>query len=97
VDWGYVFGILGVCSSILFAYLAFRRNSTSDVRAEAQQQGAILTELGYIKSGVDDIKAEQRDQRKFNAEVTTKLAALETANTRAHARIDRLEQHEDRR
>lgn len=96
MDWGYVLGIAGTAAAILFGYLAFRRNDQQDTRQQAQQQGAILTELGYIKSGVDDIKAEQRDQRKFNAEITSKISALETATSRAHARIDRLERHEDK-
>ena len=96
MNWGYVLGIFGSISAILFAYLAFRRNDQRDAREEAQTQGAILTELGYIKSGVDDIKAEQRDQRKINADVTTKIAAIETKVDRAHSRIDRLERHEDK-
>jgi hypothetical protein len=37
----------------------------------------MLTELGYIKSGVDDIKAEQREQRKINTEFYSRLAAVE--------------------
>lgn len=97
MSWEHVLSIVASAAAILFGFLAFRRNDTNDTRAEAQQQGAILTELGYIKSGVDDIKTEQRDQRKFNTEITTKIAAIETATNRAHARLDRLEQHEDRR
>lgn len=97
MDWGYVVGILGTLVGIFGTLLAFLRTSKNDTKEEAQQQGAILTELGYIKSGVDDIKTEQRDQRKFNTEITTKIAAIETATNRAHARLDRLEQHEDRR
>ena len=71
-------------------------NDASGRRTGAQQQGAVLTELGYIKSGVDDIKAEQREQRKINSEVSSKLSALEASTVRAHARLDRLEEHEDR-
>lgn len=95
MDVGYVVGILGSISSIMFAFLAFRRNDKRDTQEKAQAQGTILTELGYIKSGVDDIKIEQRDQRRINGEVASKLATLETKVDRAHSRLDRLEKHED--
>jgi hypothetical protein len=57
----------------------------------------VLTELGYIKSGVDDIKAEQREQRKINTEFYSRLAAVEGSAKQAHHRIDRLEGREDNR
>lgn len=88
--------LAGVVVAIVCSLAALLRNSKTDNREEAQQQGAILTELGYIKSGVDDIKAEQREQRKINTEVSNRLSALEIKADRAHVRIDRLERHEDK-
>ena len=56
-------------ASIAFAYLAFSRNKKADDSSEGKQNGIILTEIGYIKGGIDDIKMEQREQRKVNTEV----------------------------
>ena len=95
MDWGYVIGIIGTVASICFAYLAFRRNDRHDQRADARQDGVMLTELGYIKGGVDDIKAEQREQRKVNTELYTRMSAVESSAKQAHHRIDRLERRED--
>ncbi len=95
MDWGYVIGIIGTVASICFAYLAFRRNDRHDQRADARQDGVMLTELGYIKGGVDDIKAEQREQRKVNTELYTRISAVESSAAQAHHRIDRLERRED--
>ena len=53
----------GVCA-IVFGYIAFVRNRDSDKTKEAKSDATILTELGYIKGGIDDVKAEQREQRK---------------------------------
>lgn len=91
-----IVGLVISALALMFSALAFRRNSSNDEKQSAQRQGAVLTELGYIKSGVDDIKAEQREQRKINSEVSSKLSALEASAARAHARLDRLEEHEDR-
>lgn len=88
--------LAGVAVAIVCSIVAMMRNNRNDNREEAQQQGAIMTELGYIKSGVDDIKAEQREQRKINQEVSNRLSAVEIKADRAHSRIDRLERHEDK-
>lgn len=56
----------------------------------------VLSEIGYIKSGVDDIKAEQREQRKTNTEFVSRLTAVEASTKQAHKRIDTLEGHTTR-
>lgn len=79
-------GVIGI--------LSFSRNKTKDDKSEGRQNGQMLTELGYIKSGIDDIKTEQREQRKINTEHATKLAAVEASAKQAHLRIDRIEGRE---
>lgn len=79
-------GVIGV--------LTFSRNKTKDDKSEGRQNGQMLTELGYIKSGIDDIKTEQREQRKINTEHATKLAAVEASAKQAHLRLDRIEGRE---
>ena len=76
-------GIIGI--------LTFSRNKAKDDKSEGQQSGQMLTELGYIKSGIDDIKTEQREQRKINTEHATRLASVEASAKQAHLRIDRME------
>lgn len=79
-------GVLGI--------LTFSRNKTKDDKSEGRQNGQMLTELGYIKSGIDDIKSEQREQRRINTEHATKLAAVEASAKQAHLRLDRIEGRE---
>ena len=86
-----ILAVVGTVCSIVFEYLAFSRNKTHDERGEGQQTGTILTELGYVKSGVDDIKNENREQRKVNTELYSRMTAVETSAKQAHHRIDRLE------
>lgn len=76
-------------SAIGFA--TFTRNKAKDDKSEGRQSGQMLTELGYIKSGIDDIKAEQREQRKINTEHASRLASVEASAKQAHLRIDRIE------
>lgn len=59
-------------------------------KSEGVQDGTILTELGYIKSGVEDIKKKQAEQDKQHLEVVTRLSAVEVSARQAHHRIDEI-------
>ena len=87
--------ISGVCAFV-FGYIAFVRNRDSDKTKEAKSDATILTELGYIKGGIDDVKAEQREQRKTNTDFVGRLVSVEVSAKQAHKRIDSIEQHINR-
>lgn len=89
-----VIGIAGTILGGALAYAAFLRNSKKDSEADGKQSGTILTELGYIKGGIDDLKSENREQRKTNTEFISRLTAVESSAKQAHKRIDRLEGRE---
>ena len=86
-----IFGIVGTISAIIFAVLAFRRNNKADDTSFGKQTGEILTNIGYIKSGVDDIKRKQERQDEQHIEVVERLSAVESSTKQAHHRIDSLE------
>ncbi len=79
-------GIIGV----IFGLVSFLRNKKQDDNTEGRESGTVLSDLGYIKAGVDEIKAEQKDQRKTNIEFITRLTAVEESTKQAHKRIDEL-------
>lgn len=56
----------------------------------------MATEIGYIKANTDEIKAEQKEQRKTNVEVVTRLTAVEASAKQAHKRLDAFESRERR-
>lgn len=87
-------GLLCTLLGAVLSMVTFSRNKAKDDKSEGRQDGQMLTELGYIKSGIDDIKTEQREQRKINTETATKLAAVEASAKQAHRRIDRIEGRE---
>lgn len=86
-----LFGLVGTGCSIVFGYAAFARNGKKNTEDEARSDATVLSEIGYIKGGIDDIKAEQREQRKTNLEVLTRLTAVEESAKQAHKRLDRLD------
>lgn len=83
--------VISTVCAIVFGYAAFNRNRKKDEEDDGKATGTILTELGYIKGGIDDVKSEQREQRKTNMEVVTRLTAVEASAKQAHKRIDTIE------
>ncbi len=84
-----LFGIGG----LVFGIISAVRNKKTDDTKEAKEDGIILTELGYIKSGVDDIKHKQEEQEKRNIDFVRHLTAVEESAKQAHKRLDKLEKY----
>lgn len=91
MEWNIIVGLVCTVLGAAISYATFSRNKGKDDRNSGQQLGTVLTELGYIKSNTDEIKTEQREQRKTNTAVEGRLAAVEASAKSAHHRIDHLE------
>lgn len=91
MEWNIVVGLVCTVLGAVISYATFSRKKGKDDRSSGQQLGTVLTELGYIKSNTDEIKTEQREQRKTNTAVEGRLAAVEASAKSAHHRIDHLE------
>ena len=74
------------------SYLVFMRNSKKDAMNEGKNDGVVLTELGYIKSSVDDIKAEQRKTSESHTALVIEMTAVKRDLKTAFTRIDELKQ-----
>ncbi len=86
-----VLGVVGTLCAVVFGYIAFKRNNKTDNTAEGKKDGVLLTEIGYIKSGVDDIKRKQEKEDERHVQVVSRLTAVEASAKQAHRRIDNLE------
>lgn len=69
--------VLGTVSSILFAYLAFHKNSKLDEKKDGKSEGVLLSDVGYIKSSIDRIeKTLDKLQTKYD-DLHTRLVMVE--------------------
>lgn len=91
MEWNIVVGMACTVAGAVVSYLAFSRNKTKDYQQEGQQNGVILTEIGYIKNSVDSINRKLDEQDERNLEFMTRLTAVESSAKQAHHRIDGLE------
>lgn len=75
----------------LISFLAFQRNKKKDDVAEGTSKGAMASDVGYIKAGVDDLKREFRETRNTVGEQGERLTRVEESTKQAHKRIDGIE------
>lgn len=89
-------GVVSTVCAILFGYAAFNRNRKKDDSEDGEESGRVLTEIGYIKSGIDDIKRKQDRQDEQYIKMAERVTAIEASAKQAHKRIDRIENITDR-
>lgn len=87
---GAIVAIVGGIAGVVFGLVTMFRNKKQDDTQQGRESGTVLSDLGYIKAGVDEIKSEQKEQRKTNIEFITRLTAVEESTKQAHKRIDEL-------
>ena len=73
--------------------LTFFLGRISVSKDEGKRDGAMLTEIGYVKSGIDDIKRWQREQELQSIDILSRLSAVEQSAKQAHHRIDEIREH----
>lgn len=66
-------GVIGCCLSVA-TYFAGRQNAA---KSSGQQTGQVLTELGYIKKGVDGLERKLDELQKNYSELKTRVTKLE--------------------
>lgn len=76
----------------IVAILTLRRSESKDDEEDGNTKGTILTEIGYIKSGVDDIKRHQEKQDDQYLDLRQRVTKVEASATQAHKRIDSMEE-----
>lgn len=85
-------GIFGI-GGLVFGIITAVRNKKTDDKNDAKEDGIVLTELGYIKKGIDGIEKRLEKQENQYVDVVKHLTAVEESTKQAHKRIDKLEKY----
>lgn len=91
-----IVGLVASMSSIVFAFLAFRRSDKSDQRKEGRNEGTILSDIGYIKACVDRVEKNMSDVDKRYRDIIERLAKVEESLEDSKKRIDELNQRKEK-
>ena len=79
---------IAIILGMIFGIVALFRNKKTDDSGEGQKMGMLLSEIGYVKSNTDEIKAEQQRQRDTTTELKCEVARIDASAKQAHKRLD---------
>lgn len=82
--------ITGIAITALFSFLAFQRAQHKEHKDEGENKGVMMSDIGYIKAGVDDLKREQRETAASVGRLSERITRVEESTKQAHKRIDEL-------
>ncbi|OGO90351.1 MAG: hypothetical protein A2Y17_12350 [Clostridiales bacterium GWF2_38_85] len=85
-----IVAIAGVVCSAVFGFVGYQSGLKKENKAEGENKGVILSDIGYIKSGVDDLKREQRETRTSVTGLSERITRCEESCKQAHNRINEI-------
>ena len=82
-----IISCIGTVIAIISAIIAYNKGLKKDGTAT----GTLMSDVGYIKSGVDDLKRKQEKSEERHFLLAERVTAVEQSASQAHKRIDRIE------
>lgn len=80
--------IFASMSSIVFAFLAFKRNEKNEIKKEGKNEGLILSDIGYIKACVDRVEKNMTRIDEKYKDVLERLSRVEESLVNVTKRVD---------
>lgn len=88
-----IISVAGTLGSIIFAFLAFSRNSKNDIKKEAIALESIKVDCKYTRDSVDRIDRRLDEYEKSQVKILERITKLEEHNVRTDNRLEKLEKH----
>ena len=85
-----IIGIIGTLSSIFFAYLACKKSNMQEQKVEGKTEGAMLSDIGYIKACVDRVEKNLNKVDERYRIILERVAKAEEAIVSVNKRLDEL-------
>ena len=83
-------GLMASLSSIIFAYLAFKRNDKDENKTVGKTEGVMFSDIGYIKACVDRVEKNLNKVDERYRNVAERLAKLEESVINVTKRVDEI-------
>ena len=83
-------GLFASISSIVFAYLAFKRSNKQEQRNEGKSEGVMFSDIGYIKACVDRVEKNLNKVDERYRNIAERIAKLEESVVNVTKRVDEI-------
>lgn len=87
-----VLSVVSTLCAIGFGYATFHARRKKNDADEGMGRGVLMSDIGYIKAGVDDLRREHREATTIISSHAERLTRVEESAKRAHLRIDELKE-----
>lgn len=81
------------------SYFTFQKMKSSEIKAvtkdETEERTKVSVKLDHIKSGVDDVRLDMKDNTRQVGRINETLIRVEESAKSAHKRIDKLEERSE--
>lgn len=84
-------GSFAAICGIIFGYIGYRNGFKRDTTESGKNNGVMMSDIGYIKAGIDDLKRKQETSETRHFALVERVTKVEESTKQAHKRIDRLE------
>ena len=85
-----VIGLLSSLSSIVFAYLAFKRSERKEQKDDGKEEGVMFSDIGYIKACVERVEKNVNKVDERDRNIAERLAKVEEASVNITKRVDEM-------
>ncbi len=91
VTWYAVVPALTAAGGFALSFLTFLAAGKRAEREEERRISRLSADVGYIRSGVDELKQQSRETAAELGAVAERLTRVEESSKQAHRRVDRLD------
>ena len=81
-------GAVGTICGVVFGYLGYQKGIKKDALSDGKNAGSLMSDIGYIKSGIDDLKRKQETSEARHFALVERVTKVEESAKQAHHRID---------
>ena len=81
----------GTVCGIVFGYAGFQKGSKKESLEAGKNNGVLMSDIGYIKSGVDDLKRKQETSEARHYLLADRVTKVEEVARQAHEKIGGLQ------
>ena len=83
-------GFFASISSIVFAFLAFKRSEKKDQKDDGKTEGVMFSDIGYIKACIDRVEKNLNKVDERDRSIAERLAKVEESVANVTKRVDEI-------
>lgn len=70
-------GAVGAICGVIFGYAGYQKGIKKECKDEGNNTGSLMSDIGYIKSGIDDLKRKQETSELRHYELVERVTKTE--------------------